>query len=281
MRPYQFKGVMILLIVMMNWGKADLRAQSGNSSASSITVNMNPLHAEPTTEGAVDMFCGQSVTSHDMAYDIMALRQKNAPRPGQIAPDFKLKTADGDRLVSLSELSKSKPVVLILSSWGCDIFRESLSGLQELHTRYSDKAHFVMVYIREVHPKDGFGGSLGRVNDAKTIDERMAHARRCREQLRLPFLFLVDTMMDTVATRWSAWPVRAYVVDTDGRVNFACAQGPWGYRPYRGYQHGTGKRTTIDMEFSPETLEEFLEKRFPKKTLSSTDPVVPSFSGAE
>ncbi|MDF1737594.1 MAG: redoxin domain-containing protein [Verrucomicrobiales bacterium] len=268
-----FGAIAILLVAMMIWGTSPIFAQSQDSriEAADVSGAHPPLRLDsggPT----VDMFCGRTFTTREMAYSVLALRKRNAPRPGALAPDFRLLTADGDRAVSLSELASSKPVVLILSSWGCDIFRESLSGLQELHSRYAEEAHFVMVYCREVHPLDGFAGNLGRVNDAKTIEERMLHARRCREQLRLPFLMLVDTMMDSVATRWAALPVRTFVVDTDGKVGFASAQGPWGYRPYRGFQHGSGEITEHDREFSPGTLEEFLETRFPENEVASNAP---------
>ncbi|MEC5129280.1 deiodinase-like protein [Verrucomicrobiales bacterium BCK34] len=261
-----FGAIAILLIAMMNWGVLPVHAQSGGLRFETAGVEEahSPLRLD-TGGPTIDMFCGRTFATREMAYSVLAFRKHNAPRPGALAPDFRLLTADGDRVVSLSELASTRPVVLILSSWGCDIFRESLSGLQELHSRYAKQAHFVMVYCREVHPLDGFAGNLGRVNDAKTIEERMLHARRCREQLRLPFLMLVDTMMDSVATRWAALPVRTFVIDTDGKVGFASAQGPWGYRPYRGFQHGSGEITEHDREFSPGTLEEFLEKRFPEE----------------
>ena len=237
----------------------------------SETSNPLPSHSivpdgrkSPSTPSYRDHFSGKTVTDKDMAWDLVGHRKGNAPRVGEMAPPFTLQTADGDRKVSLEELRRTKPVVLIFSSWGCDIFRETLAGLQSLQTEYGDRAHFVMVYTREAHPTDGFGGVLGRVEDPKTNEERAAVARKARLQLRLPFLVLVDSIEDPVTTRWAGWPVRAFVVDTDGKVAYAGAQGPWGFRPYRGFQHGNGKLVGLDGEFSRETLEEFLEKRFAK-----------------
>ena len=212
-----------------------------------------------------DAYSGKTVTDQGMAWDLMALRENNPPRPGEAAPDFSLRTAEGDRVVKLSDLTREKPVVLFISSWGCDIFRESLAGLQALYARYGKRAHFVMVYIREAHPFDGFGGVLGRVEDPKTTEERAAVARRCQEQLRLPFPVLVDPIEDPIATRWGAWPTRIFVIDTNDKVAYAGGQGPWGFRPYRGFRHGSGKLNGLDEEFSTETLEAFFEKRFPEK----------------
>jgi len=206
-----------------------------------------------------------------MAYELVMHREANAPRVGEMAPEFALKTADGEREVSLAELRRSKPVVLIMASWGCDVFRETVPGLLWLHSQYKDRVHFAMVYIREAHTLDGFGGALGRVNDPKTFVERVGVARACRQQLQLPFTLLVDSTDDPVMTRWAAWPVRIYLVGTDGKLVYAGPQGPWGYRPYRGYQHGDGKQLERDLQFNAESLQEFLEKRFPAKSSKVQD----------
>lgn len=234
---------------------------------SNVTTVQGPLSPLPYQ----DSYSGKTVTHETMAWDLVAKRQPNAPLPGEPAPDFTLTTADGRHHVRLLDLARDKPVVMILSSWGCDIFRESLAGLHSLYTTYHDHAHFVMVYLREAHPLDsGFARELGRVIDPKTSRDRAAVALRCREQLRLPFLMLVDPIEDPIATRWAAWPVRLFVVDTDGSVSYAGAQGPWGYRPYRGFLHGEGPLSQDVDRFSMESLEEFLERRFSVRRESSS-----------
>lgn len=205
-----------------------------------------------------DIYSGKTVATKEMAYDMIDFRQKNAPRVGEIAPGFELISTEGKR-ISLDQLSKEKPVVLVMSSWGCDIFRESLAGLQALYTEYSREYQFAMIYIREAHHLEGFGGSLGRTYDSVTTRERIETARRCQEQLRLLFPVLVDSVDDPVTTRWAAWPVRVFVVGTDRKILYAGAQGPWGYRPYQGFVHGDGERIGWDLKFSPEIVEEFLQ----------------------
>ena len=228
-----------------------------------------------------DKFSGKTVATSDMAWSMVALRKTNAPAVGELAPDFAVRKLDGSEEVRLRDLHREKPLVLILSSWSCDIFRESLGGLTALHHTYGPKAEFVMVYIREAHPFGGFAGHLGRVKDPKTIDERTTVAKRCKEQLRLPFLVMVDGMKDKVATRWGAWPVRAFVIETDGKVVFAGMQGPWGYLPYRGFQHGNGKRNKEDLLYSQESLEEFFKKRFPDSSKNTVPiPMRPRFQPA-
>lgn len=218
-----------------------------------------------------DQYSGKTVVSKTMAYAMMKHRILNAPKVGEVAPDFSLQTTAGEKTLNLTDLPKEKPVVLIFSSWGCDIFRESLAGLQGLYEKYHDHARFVMVYTREAHPYDGFAGYLGRVNDSRTFAERMVTARRCSEQLRLPFPVLVDSIDDPVTTRWAAWPVRIFVIGTDRKVAYAGHQGPWGYRPYRGFVHGDGKLLGTALQYSNETLEEFLEQRFPSELESTSE----------
>lgn len=229
----------------------------------------SPAFGQDRNVSGRDEFSGKTVATSDMAWAMIESRKTNAPRVGEEAPEFSLSALADGQMIRLSDLHRERPVVLILSSWGCDIYRESLGGIIALHNTYGSMAQFAMVYIREAHPIGGFAGSLGRVADPKTIVERTAVAKRCKERLRLSFPVLVDDMDDKVATRWGAWPVRAFVVETDGRIAYAGMQGPWGYLPYRGFQSGNGIRTKEDLLYSQETLEEFLQKRYPAASLNA------------
>lgn len=230
-----------------------------------VRASRSAVEITPSKDKHFDGFSGRTVRDKDMAASMMALRQPNAPRPGEIAPPFRLFSLTKNEEVDLASLHQDKPVVLYFASWGCDIFRESLAGVMELYLRYQGDVDFVLVYIREAHPRGGYGETLGRVSDPRTNDERQRIARRCREQLRIPFEVLVDDIDDPVATRWAGWPVRIFVIGKDGRVAYSGAQGPWGYKPYRGYVHGDGDRIGWDLQFSEGSLEEYLEKSFPKK----------------
>jgi len=260
--PFRLESVLLGIIAV---GLVLQPLAGGDDGGSSSIARTETPDGRKTlsTPSYRDQFSGKTVTDKDMAWDLMAHREGNAPRVGEVAPNFSLRSATDGRVVSLKELHRDQPVVLILSSWGCDIFRETLAGLQALYTEYSDRARFVMIYIREAHPYDGFAGALGRVEDPKTFEARAAVARKSRLQMRLPFTVLVDSMEDPTATRWAGWPIRLFVVGKDGKVAYAGAQGPWGYRPYPGFRHGNGKLVGLDREFSSETLEEFLEKHLP------------------
>ena len=152
------------------------------------------------------------------------------------APDFTLKTADGRSSVTLSQLVGPKPVVLIFGNFTCGPFRSMAGNLDKLHRRFQDRATFVMVYVREAHPVDGWrmesndrvGVSLAQPT---TYDERVAVAQTCGRQLDLGFPMLVDTIDDKVGAEYSGMPGRFYLIDRDGKVAFKNGRGPFGFKP--------------------------------------------------
>lgn len=227
-----------------------------------VQTGERSLTQKPGQPNSSDGYSGKTVVSEEMAFEMLRVRQDNAPRVGEAAPPFRLYSLDRKREVELKELIQEKRVVLLFSSWGCDVFRESVGGLNLLYLQFRDKVDFVMIYTREIHPLDGFSGGLGRVEDPKTDTERRTVATRCRKQLRLPFEVLVDGVDDSVATRWAGMPVRAFVIDRSGTVIYAGAQGPWGFRPYEGFEHGDGSRLERDFEFNWDSLESFLNQRY-------------------
>ena len=76
-----------------------------------------------------------------------------------------------------------------------------------------------------------------------TLEQRLAIARDfvAREKWRIPLL--VDDIDNQVDAVFGAWPERLYVIDTDGRIAYKGALGPFG--------------------FHPKEVEAWLEQRFP------------------
>ena len=70
---------------------------------------------------------------------------------------------------------------------------------------------------------------MSRVPDPRTLSERKAVAALCSAELALPFPVVVDDLMDRTARAYGAWPVRAFVVGTDGRLLYRGRPGPAGY----------------------------------------------------
>jgi hypothetical protein len=119
-------------------------------------------------------------------------------------------------------------------------------SLHDLYLKYHDHVQFLVIYIREAHPVDGWwfgGGIMGLmmrlkrlkaatdVYDPKTLEERRAVANRCEVALEYGIPTYVDEMDDTVSQAYAAMPTRLYLIGLDGRVVYAGGLGPWGFRP--------------------------------------------------
>ncbi len=161
---------------------------------------------------------------------------QHGPRPDEPAPDFALRTADGKDEVTLAGLVGPRPVVLVFGNFTCGPFRGQAGNLEKLHRRYKDRATFVMVYVREAHPTDGWqmdGNDRAGVSlrQPQTYAERVGVAQTCGRALNLGFPMLVDTLDDAVGARYSGMPGRLYLIDPRGKVAYQGGRGPFGFKP--------------------------------------------------
>lgn len=119
-------------------------------------------------------------------------------------------------------------------------------SLHDLYAQYHERVQFLVVYIREAHPVDGWwlgGGLFGLllklsrskaatgVVDPKSIEERRAVAGQCERALQVGIRTYVDEMDDAVNEAYAAHPTRLYLVGMDGRVMYAGGLGPFGFKP--------------------------------------------------
>ena len=104
-------------------------------------------------------------------------------------------------------------------------------SLRDLYAGYSERVQFLVIYIREAHPMDGWALSEHDVYDPKTIEERRQVTGRCAEAMQYGIQTYVDEMDDAVMTAYAAWPDRLYLVGLDGRVAYAGGEGPFGFKP--------------------------------------------------
>ncbi len=158
------------------------------------------------------------------------------PGLGEAAPDFALKTAEGGETVRLSEHVGAKPVVLVFGNFTCGPFRYQAGNLEKLARRYQDRVEFLMVYVREAHPTDGWQmASNERVGVAlrqpRTFDERVGVAKTCGKTLGLGMPLLVDDLDDAVGARYSGMPSRLYLIDREGKIAYKSGRGPFGFKP--------------------------------------------------
>jgi hypothetical protein len=104
-------------------------------------------------------------------------------------------------------------------------------SLRNLYEQYNDTVQFLMIYIREAHPTDGWYVGKHAIRNHRSLEERREVAAKCETALRYGIPTLVDEMDEAVMTAYAAYPDRLYLVDVDGRVAYAGARGPWGFRP--------------------------------------------------
>lgn len=102
--------------------------------------------------------------------------------------------------------------------------------------KYKDKVEFLLVYIREAHPTDGWQVPINEregilLATAKDIEQKEDHASLCVLRLDIKFTTLVDNMDNKVEANYSGWPDRLYVIGKDGRIAWKGSPGPQGFRP--------------------------------------------------
>lgn len=109
--------------------------------------------------------------------------------------------------------------------------------MKALYEAYKDKAVILVIYVREAHPAN----SQQTAEDAgwKAIDGEVFYQPKTYEQRRklaetactfweLPIPTLVDTMDPSIGATYQAWPNRAYLIGTDGRIVARGVKGPRG-----------------------------------------------------
>jgi hypothetical protein len=179
------------------------------------------------------------------------------PAVDEPAPDFTLQSVDGDRDVTLSSyLSRTrKPVVLVFGNFTCGPFRSQAGNLEKLYRRYRDRAGFLLVYVREAHPTDGWH-MFDNFRQGYTLDQpttfgrRVEVARQCRATLDLDIPMVVDEIDDPIGTRYSGMPARLYLIDPDGRVAFKSGRGPFGFKP-RELEQALALLLTVEGQAAP------------------------------
>jgi hypothetical protein len=107
--------------------------------------------------------------------------------------------------------------------------------LAECYRANREKAEFVLVYIREAHPSDGWQIQSNRKEGIeiplpKSDAERSRVAMLCIQRLGLTVPVVMDEMNDCVMEAYSAWPHRLYIIGKDGRIAYKGGPGPADFR---------------------------------------------------
>ena len=119
-----------------------------------------------------------------------------------------------------------------------------MGPLHELWEKHASVVQFVVVYIREAHPEDGWVVTMNReqgiaLNDPTTNAERENVAEACALRLEIRMPVVVDDLSDEIASAYGALPDQLYLIGGDGRVAYQGEPGPFGFDP-------TGLATAIE-----------------------------------
>ena len=111
-----------------------------------------------------------------------------------------------------------------------------MGSLHELWEQHGDRVAFVVVYIREAHPEDGWVVTPNRdagiaFNDPTSDEERHEAAASCALGLQIRMPVVVDRVDDAIARAYGALPDRLYLVGRGGRIAFQGEPGPFGFKP--------------------------------------------------
>ena len=108
--------------------------------------------------------------------------------------------------------------------------------MQRLAEKYGDDVGFLFVYIREAHPEGGWQLD-SNIQDGVVFKEpeswnqRRDIAKTACTRLNLNIPVVVDTLDNAVDDLYAGWPERMFVIDPQGTIAYAGAQGPWGFKP--------------------------------------------------
>ena len=78
--------------------------------------------------------------------------------------------------MTLAELRKSSPVLLVFGSYTCPNFRAASETLRKLYPEYKDKIPFYLIYIREAHSTADWAATKNQREDI-TLQTGQQHGR--------------------------------------------------------------------------------------------------------
>ena len=161
---------------------------------------------------------------------------QEAPAEGDIAPDFVLKTPQGKE-ISLKSLLGDKPIVLQLGSHSCPVYRYRRFGMSKLYREYADKAHFLLIYTLEAHPKGAINPYVDKewvssfnyltntiVSEHQSLQERTEMADYSTAKLNVAYPVVVDNMNNEIWKAYGRAPSAAFVIDAGGNIALSL---PW------------------------------------------------------
>lgn len=109
-----------------------------------------------------------------------------------------------------------------------------MGALHELADRLEGRVEFLVVYICEAHPIDGWQVKLNLADDVllstpETDAARAENATACALNLGIHLPVVIDPIEDPLAGAYGAWPDRLYLISRGGVVAYQGDLGPIGF----------------------------------------------------
>jgi len=206
----------------------------------SLIVALGVLALDPLTEESPAGLNAEPAASSQPRYmpfgtheTPAALVKGSAPEggrlePGMVVPDFTLLDVQTGASVRFSQFRANRPTVLILGSFGCNLFYYQLEQLRQLQTDFQSKAAFLFVKVKDAgHP---FPSQLQKAFEeadmkSETQNNRLRRASLSTEIMDFPVPCLLDDEDRHVEMLYGAFPKRLVIVDADGRVALDVGKG--------------------------------------------------------
>jgi len=158
------------------------------------------------------------------------------PKGGDPAPDFTVKKMGSGETATLADLRHTGPVLLVFGSYTCPNFRGAANTLNRLYPEYKNDVPFYLIYIREAHSTQDWASTQNQregitLQPAKNMDERADHATMCVRKLHIEFPALLDNMNGGAEKAYAAWPSKAYLLDTHGRITYSSGLSEQEFKP--------------------------------------------------
>jgi hypothetical protein len=146
-------------------------------------------------------------TKEDSAEDLEAV--------GRRPIDFSLLSVTHDGVIRLQDL-RGQIVVLIFSSFSCDVFCKQAAELERLYQEYKNRATFLFVQIQEAgHDIPALDAALKDL--PRDTTDRRQRARRAMEVLHLTMPAVTDNPNKAIEYAYGAFPEYFVILDRKGR----------------------------------------------------------------
>lgn len=100
-----------------------------------------------------------------------------------------------------------------------------------MHEKYKSDVQFFVIYCREAHAVDSARPARIAVEQPVSTEERRKVASDFLKEMKLDIPALLDNIDDKTGTDYAGHPDRLYLVGKDGKIAYAGAKGPRGFKP--------------------------------------------------